>query len=120
VGVGWAGQEIWNLVVSTLEWRGVELSDAKELDRIVFDGYLDGLHDAGWRGDPLEVRLGEWARPQLVSPGLIAILLDESRHAWLERLFGLTIEEFADHWASKERCLSDWETEARELLNALR
>ena len=36
----------------------VDLAQANELEEIIFDSYLEGLDDAGWQGDPRQVRLG--------------------------------------------------------------
>ena len=34
------------------------MADARKLDQMVFDGYVEGLAEAGWHGDPRLVRLG--------------------------------------------------------------
>jgi hypothetical protein len=122
VGVGAIGQEIFNLIRMSL----IEFDDAhvKELDRIVFEGYLNGLHDAGWQGDPRQARLGQIAREAMNLEGLpylLPIYLDESRHAWYEQTTGLSIEEEADLWAERSRHspLGHWEEEAWELLDEL-
>ncbi|MGH8245782.1 MAG: phosphotransferase, partial [Gammaproteobacteria bacterium] len=57
-GTGAVGEEIVSLVIATLGFREVEFGRAQELEAIVFDGYLRGLRDAGWRGDAGLVRLG--------------------------------------------------------------
>jgi hypothetical protein len=65
------GQDIHALVTSTLAWREVDAAQAQELDQIAFDGYLEGLRDAGWRGDPRHVRFGQTARSVMRGiPGL--------------------------------------------------
>jgi AcrR family transcriptional regulator len=58
VGTGAIGEEIEPLVLRSLAFGEVEPGEAHELDEAVFAGYLDGLRDAGWRGDPRQARLG--------------------------------------------------------------
>lgn len=52
VGGGAVGEELEPLICRSLDFGDIEMSQAGELDRIVFAGYLDGLSDAGWQGDP--------------------------------------------------------------------
>lgn len=58
VGRGAVGAEIATLVFGTIRRGDFSAERVAELDRAVFAGYLTGLHDAGWRGDPEVVRLG--------------------------------------------------------------
>lgn len=58
VGHGTAGAEIATLVFGTMRRGDFSAERAAELDRDVFAGYLAGLRDAGWRGEPDLVRLG--------------------------------------------------------------
>ena len=58
LGTGTLGEEITRLVFGTLTHNGVPMSQASELEAAVFDGYLQGLQDAGWDGDPKLVKLG--------------------------------------------------------------
>lgn len=112
---------------STILFHEVDYAKARELDQCVLEGYLDGLRDVGWQGDPRQARFGQVAssavRPFAIPPlpGLmLGILLDESRHAWVEQGAGLSIVEIADSMAELRRHpLLDWEREARELLDAL-
>jgi len=125
VGIGAVGQDICPLVASTLNWREVDAAEARELDHIAFEGYLDGLRDAGWRGDPREVRFAQTVRSAAGTYALataLPILLDKSRHAWFEDTIGQSITEWADRWAEKPRHspLGYWEQEAHELLDEMR
>jgi hypothetical protein len=124
VGTGWIGMEIRALIGSTLTWREVQLSQAKELDEIVFESYLEGLRDAGWQGDPREARLGltaEWPLTGLfVLPWDLSTLPDESRYAGVEQMLGFPIEEWVDHWAETQRLSLERAREARELMNEMR
>lgn len=76
IGIGAIGQEIGQLVAGSLLPPGTDVSHAVDLGETVLDGYLDGLRDAGWRGDARLVRLGYSAsaalRWGLRAPGLQA------------------------------------------------
>ena len=39
----------------------VPAADMPALEQAVYEGYLAGLHAAGWRDDPRLVRLGMWS-----------------------------------------------------------
>jgi hypothetical protein len=123
VGTGAIGKEIEPLANRSLAFLEVELAKARELDDIVSGGYLDGLCDAGWQGDPRQVRLGYTAATALrtlVSLGqILPALLDESRHIRVEQAFGHSIEETVDHIAELVRFQLDLADEARELMGSL-
>jgi hypothetical protein len=66
VAIDWAftgtaavGAEAAPLAFSDVLWgNGVGADDLPALEAHVFDGYMAGLHDAGWTGDPRLARLG--------------------------------------------------------------
>jgi hypothetical protein len=125
VVIGAIGEEPMGLVRDTSFWGDVDRTQVKELDHIAFAGYLEGLREVGWEGDPRQVRLAQ-TTPSITG-GITAvgymlpIYLDESRHARWEQTYGLPIGEFADHWAERSRHhpLGYWEDEAWELLDEL-
>jgi hypothetical protein len=126
VGLGAIGEEIGPLILASLAFFEIELTNAQALDRLVFDSYLEGLHDAGWRGDPQVVRFGYAASSALrFGLGIMAALLDltlnfdESKGEWVEQVFGCSIETKADHDAAIHRFLLDRADEARALLDAV-
>lgn len=121
VGTGALGEEIVPLVSASLAFFEVELAEAQALDQIVFEGYLDGLHDASWRGDPRAVRFAYAAASALryLFPIGLNLLLEESGRDWLEQAFGRTIEEALDDWADWCRFLLGLADEAQELRSAL-
>ena len=45
-------------MIATLRRLAVDMKDAGALEEAVLDGYLARLSDAGWPGDPADVRLG--------------------------------------------------------------
>jgi hypothetical protein len=58
IGPGPVGAEIATLTFGTLRRCEFDGARAEELDAAVFDGYLNGLREAGWHGAVELVRLG--------------------------------------------------------------
>lgn len=58
LGVGALGAEIATLVCGTIRRGDYPAGRVAALDRVVFAGYLRGLRDAGWLGDPALARFG--------------------------------------------------------------
>jgi len=57
VGTGALGEELAPLVAASVTFDpATECECLADLDHLAFNGYLDGLHDVGWRGNPDEVR----------------------------------------------------------------
>ena len=124
-GVAELGHELAPLVFFILDWARVDRTEAGELDECVFDGYLRGLQDAGWQGDPRTVRFGYAAslalRFGLRSIGrMLRYVLDERQHSWTGPAGEMTTEELMDHSARVQRFLLDRADEARELLAIIR
>jgi len=119
-GQGAIGEEIANLVITSLAFNEVDLAQAQALEDIVFEGYLEGLRDAGWQGDPQQVRLGYTAGNLRLRLGeldrVINFLLDESQHAFAEQAFGRSMEEIEDHFGRVGRWCDDLLDEARDLM----
>jgi len=103
VGQGAIGQELVPLTLAGFAFNEVDYNQVQVLEVLAFDGYLQGLHDAGWRGDPKQVRLGYAAASLRYRFAEIwkamQMMLDKSQHSRLERVFGVSMEENADHWA---------------------
>jgi hypothetical protein len=119
VGAGAVGEELEPLVCRSLLFNDVEPTQAQELDGIVFAAYLDGLRDAGWQGDPRQVRLGYTAAVTLrclVTIGeALPIVLDESLHYLAPQMFGRSFEEMMDHNVACRRFQFGLADEALEL-----
>jgi hypothetical protein len=102
---------------------GVELDKQQELEEIVLDGYLEGLRDAGWLGDPQQVRLGYTAASvRYLFPELdiwLALIRDESLHAGAEQAFGRPMGEVFDRYALMRHSLLRTLDEARGLMGIL-
>ncbi len=50
-GIGAIGQELSPMIFMSIAMGNVEIDKIHELEKITFEGYVDGLHDAGWQGD---------------------------------------------------------------------
>jgi len=57
VGYGGVGEEVGITTAVDLSWLEVSGDQAGELDRIIFEAYVDGLRAAGWQGDVRLTRL---------------------------------------------------------------
>jgi hypothetical protein len=61
VGAGAVGEDVGNLVPDASFDHFVPAAALAELEEVVFDGYVQGLRDAGWNGDTRLVQLGMWS-----------------------------------------------------------
>jgi hypothetical protein len=123
-GRGAIGQELVSLVQASVMFYEVGPDKAQALEDIVFDGYLEGLRDAGWRGDARQVRLGYAAASLRYRCGgelgrFLTIILDESLHDIAQQTFGRPIGEVADFWAYVGHLFDGTIDEARALIDAL-
>jgi hypothetical protein len=122
VSQGAIGEEIVPLVLATLQFAEIDPAKVAELGRIVFEGYLGGLCDSGWQGDPREVRLGYAAgaiRHALAGfTDALLVMLDEEHYAYWEQAYGCPLEEVADRFAQNRRFVFCLLEEARELLDS--
>ena len=105
-GIAAVGEEIAPLVHASLSFGAVPAEDAFRLEQIVLDGYLDGLREAGWQGDPDMVRFSYaatvyWRYALGAFTGeVVPWMLDERYHAAVEKAFGKTMEQLADETAA--------------------
>jgi hypothetical protein len=120
-GPGAPGEEITALTLAALLFFDLDISQAHELDETVFAGYLAGLEDAGWRGDPRQVRFAYAATAALrYGVGYLARFVSTFRDYPAERMaqaLGRPISgpDFADSYALKTRFLLSLADEARAL-----
>ncbi len=125
VGLGPVG-EIGNLLLTSLMSLEVQASDAKALDTILWESYLQGLQEAGWKGDPRHVRFCYTAYPALrwglVFPMLMIApyILNEGKRTEAEAKYGQSIEEILSQWADALYFLLDSADEARCLAGVIR
>jgi hypothetical protein len=122
-GRGAIGAELATLVLTSVVFNEVDLAQAQALEDIVFEGYLEGLGDAGWRGNPQHVRLGYTAASLRFRLGeldrAIDFLLDESQYPFAEQAFGRSMEEIEDHFAQVNCLVDSLIDEARGLMSIL-
>jgi hypothetical protein len=131
VAVDWAfvgrsavGEELVPLVPASLIFYEVGLDKAQALEEIAFEGYLKGLRDVGWRGDPRQIRLGYAAAASLRYKfndigRWLAVVLDENLHAMILHTMGRPIGEVFGHVAQVGRFADRLADEARELIDTL-
>ena len=123
VGRGPIGADLNPLVWMSIALAGVEMDKSQELEEIVFDGYLEGLRDAGWHGDPLQVRLGYLAASvRYLFPEVgtwLALIIDERRNAVAEQKLGIPVGSAFDSVARTRRALFSRLDEAWELMGIL-
>ena len=93
LGLAPLGAELVALVAGSIGLFEVPVDRVRDMDRICFESYLQGLHDAGWNGDPKLVRTGYvvtcWLRyPIGGSVGeALPRLLDQENRSKLEATF---------------------------------
>jgi hypothetical protein len=89
-----AGEEVGQTLSVAAAFFDLDPADLPALDEALFAGYLAGLHDAGWRGDPRPVRFAY------------------SAHAALRNLFnavGASLPGEVQRAAARERMGHSWE-----------
>jgi hypothetical protein len=125
LGIAAVGEEIAPLVNASVSFGAVSPKDELELERIVLEGYLDGLRDAGWQGDPNLVRFGyaatlywRYAIGGFVGE-MIPSMLDERYHAAVEQAMGHSMQEGADKTAAQLAFFQYVYEQVRELKAAL-
>jgi hypothetical protein len=123
-GKGALGEELVPLILASVMFFDVGLEKAQALEEIAFEGYLEGLRDAGWRGDPRQVRLGYAAAATLRykfndAGRWLNLVLNENLHPMILQMWGMPIENVIDHSAGVASLFDRLADEARELIEAL-
>lgn len=96
LGLAPAGQEIAVFVTGARLWLSLSPADADALGELSFRWYLDGLRDSGWAGAEADVRFAYaasaalWAA--LPAPLWLRWFTLPERREWLERKFGMPLE----------------------------
>jgi hypothetical protein len=117
-GIGGLGTELAPMVAASVCFYDAEPDQMSSIDEVVFDGYLDGLHAAGWDGDSRLVRLG-YAAAAALRYGLFPLgifMLNAELSARFERVFAHSATEILDRWAMVSGFLLDRADEARRLI----
>jgi hypothetical protein len=122
-GVGALGEEIAPTVLLPVEWfLDVAPAQLPELDKVVFEGFLQGLREAGWRGDPRLPRLGYLCivallfGPNMIIPEALAVEMFQEDWRGKQTPFGWTVEEWADQLREMRRFVITRAEEARRLM----
>jgi hypothetical protein len=123
-GRGALGEELVPLILGSVMFFEVGLDQAQALEEIAFKSYLEGLRDAGWRGDPRQARLGYAAAASLRYKfndvgRWLAVVLDENLHPMVLQMWGMPIEDVIDHGVQMESSFDRLAEEARKLMDAL-
>jgi hypothetical protein len=123
-GQGAIGEELVPLVEASLIFAEVDLTQAQALSEIALAGYLEGLRDAGWCGDPRLVHLGYKAASNLryalaAFAEFLIQVLDESQHWRAEQVFGVSMDQLVDRAVEMVAQLAPLREGARELLAIL-
>ena len=103
VGMAPAGQEVAILVGGSHLWLDAEPDELAGMSARAYAGYVEGLREAGWRGDETDVRFAFAASAALyMAPPLpfwFGRIADPARREWLERKCRRTAPEIVRGWA---------------------
>jgi hypothetical protein len=120
LGPGPLGGDAAHLTTTSLLMGNVPGAEAGALDAAVFDGYLAGLDDAGWRGDARLLRRAycafgarRWLPTAARRAVAAATCEDPAERARLEAWLGMPIERCARQWADLTDLLLRFVDEAR-------
>ncbi len=104
-GIGAVGEEIASLGNGALLWFEFEKNEAQKVNEVIFEGYLEGLSDAGWNKDGHLARYGYTSASALryITRGpemIVPLLLSESKDqkVQLQQTFGRSLPEILEHW----------------------
>lgn len=119
MGTGALGEELAALVAGSVNLLDADVADLAQLDRVAFQAYVAGVRDAGWTGDPRDIRYAYAAASAMrfALPPVID-LLDEASDPWVERVMAHPMDEIVATFVDMRRFLFDLADEARALLAA--
>jgi hypothetical protein len=100
VGTAPVGQEVAILVGGSHIWLDAEPDELGSLSPRVFGAYVEGLREAGWRGNERSVRFAYAASTALYLALLpVWIARASARREWLERKCLRPVQELVRGWA---------------------
>jgi hypothetical protein len=100
MGLGAVCEELGPLIAVSLLYFSVPADDARELAEGCFAGYVDGLRDAGWRGDATLAReafrmaLSRWIP---LAGGLYALTMADAA-GWIATTWSRGVDEALAQW----------------------
>ena len=104
-GVGWGpiGADLSKLLSQTVNFFGMDPASLPALDAALFEQYLEGLRETGWRGDPRVVRFVYTAaaamRLIVRTASALQLIFDERARASFERAAGQPFAVLARRFA---------------------
>jgi len=125
IGYGGIGEEIGNTTACGLARLDVAGEQAREMDQITFESYLDGLRDAGWQGDVRLARFGYTTSASLGTGAAwmpiigAAVLSRDDGYRSMEATTGHPLDDILEQWATIHRFLLDLGDEAFRLADEL-
>lgn len=123
VGKGALGNDLGELVGTSMYFLEYEPSEAKVLEEAVFDGYLAGIAEHKLDLDIRLIRLGYlislafWQGAMI--PGWVALLMSPDPRADVEVMCGRPKEEILTGWVQLNEFCLDGADEARSLMRQL-
>jgi hypothetical protein len=105
-GIGAIGEELAPLIAMSRVENMFSANPAPDVAEVVFQGYYEGLNDAGWHGDPRLVQLGftiaASLRYGLMWPNIALdwTRFDEQERAQMEQSFSMSLDKLAEFVAS--------------------
>ena len=96
-GIGPLGADLKVLVMHSVGFFAVDVQHIAELDRLSFEGYIQGLRDTGWDGDIRRIRYSYTMMVAItiarLFPLICSLHADESKHDLLIQITGRTVNE---------------------------
>jgi hypothetical protein len=120
LGIGPVSSDITYLVIATLRRLAVDMKDADALEEAVLDGYIAGLHDAGWNDDERKIRVGFTAAVALrlgLVPQTLDLILNEERRSQAERGWNRPVEDLIERWSQVAYFVLDRADRTRQMLD---
>jgi hypothetical protein len=123
-GLSVPGADAGHLVSMAACFSHVAPEQMRELDRVVFPAYVQGLRDVGWEGDDRLVRLGYTAATSLwdglTFVGSMAVFYRHAEErAWMSEVFGWPTSLAADILLAMLQYHLDLADEAHQLAESL-
>jgi hypothetical protein len=120
VGRSPIGAELCPLVFMSVALGGVGLEKLQVLEQVVFEGYLEGLCEAGWSGDQRQIRLGYTASSvRFLFPEIgrwLELILDETLHVAFEKMACISMTQACYNMSTMRLLYFDYLEEARRLM----
>ena len=116
-----AGEEVGQTLSTAAAFYDLAPDELPALDVVLFDGYVAGLREAGWRGDPRQVRFAYLAHAALRNAfnAVGTVVPEPERLPAIRANFGHEWADLAARRAALRPILLGYADEARALLPAL-